>query len=229
VPDVSVADGRIADAPGAHGTGGISTASGERGANSASVTSNPPRFRKSAPNATPAGIFHRQLNAAWDQWRGIAVREELAREWQSRSGIEQTLIDTLAQAYTDFLSWQERLTLYSALEPAVSGDSVKVHGSWNPPTVTASQAVERAAEMADRFNRMFLRSLRALRDLRRYLPAVIVQNAGHVNVGEQQVNMSGSSHETLPAHQPLWKQRRRLPSGSLAEMSSLLEEVSQFP
>ncbi len=42
--------------------------------------------------------------------------------------------------------------------------------------------------MVDRFNRLFLRTLRALRDLRRYAPAVTIQNAGQVNIGAQQVN-----------------------------------------
>ena len=49
------------------------------------------------------------------------------------------------------------------------------------------QAVEQAAAMADRFSRMFLR---ALRDLRRYAPAVIVQNAGQVNVAGKQINVA---------------------------------------
>jgi hypothetical protein len=40
--------------------------------------------------------------------------------------------------------------------------------------------------MVDRFNRIFLRTLRALRDLRKHAPTVVVQNAGQVNVGEQQ-------------------------------------------
>jgi hypothetical protein len=44
--------------------------------------------------------------------------------------------------------------------------------------------------MIDRFNKIVLRTLRALRDLRRYAPAVIVQNAGQVNVGGQQVNVA---------------------------------------
>ena len=44
--------------------------------------------------------------------------------------------------------------------------------------------------MVDRFHRMFVRSLRALRDLRRYNSNVIVQQAGQVNVGSQQVNVS---------------------------------------
>ena len=45
--------------------------------------------------------------------------------------------------------------------------------------------------MVDRFNRLFLRTLRALRDLRRYAPSVTVQHAAQVNIGGQQVNMAG--------------------------------------
>ena len=45
--------------------------------------------------------------------------------------------------------------------------------------------------MGDRFNRLFLRTLRALRDLRRYAPSVTVQNVGQVNIGQQQVNVAG--------------------------------------
>jgi hypothetical protein len=71
--------------------------------------------------------------------------------------------------------------------------NITYRATANPPIVTASQAVEQTAGMADRFNRMFLRTLRALRDLRRYSPTVIVQNAGQVNVGEQQVNVSGGN------------------------------------
>ena len=44
--------------------------------------------------------------------------------------------------------------------------------------------------MAGRCHRTFLRALRALRDLRRYTPSVLVQNAGQVNVGSQQVNVA---------------------------------------
>ena len=42
---------------------------------------------------------------------------------------------------------------------------------------------------AERFHRIFMRTLRALRDRRRYSPSVIVQNTGQVNVGGQQVNV----------------------------------------
>ncbi len=43
--------------------------------------------------------------------------------------------------------------------------------------------------MVERFHGVFLRSLRALTELRRRPLAVVVQNAGQVNVGGQQVNL----------------------------------------
>ena len=46
-----------------------------------------------------------------------------------------------------------------------------------------------SAAMANRFHRRFVRSLRALRDLRRYISNVVVQQAGKINVGAQQVNL----------------------------------------
>ena len=56
-----------------------------------------------------------------------------------------------------------------------------------------AQALEQAAAMVDRFNRLQLRTLRQLRDLRRYAPAVVIQNADQVNIGEQQINLSGGN------------------------------------
>jgi hypothetical protein len=56
-------------------------------------------------------------------------------------------------------------------------------------TVLNQWKEEHAAAMADRFRRLFLRALRALRDTRRSIP-VIVQNAGQVNMAERQVNLS---------------------------------------
>ena len=44
--------------------------------------------------------------------------------------------------------------------------------------------------MAERWNRVFLRTLRALRDLRRYAPTVMIQNAEQVNIGGQQLNLN---------------------------------------
>jgi hypothetical protein len=53
-----------------------------------------------------------------------------------------------------------------------------------------ADALEQAAAMMDRFNRVFLRTLRALCELRRRGP-VIVQNAGQVNVGGPATDSGG--------------------------------------
>jgi hypothetical protein len=37
---------------------------------------------------------------------------------------------------------------------------------------------------------MAMRSIRQLRDLRRYVPTIVVQNAGAINVAEQQMNVT---------------------------------------
>ena len=44
--------------------------------------------------------------------------------------------------------------------------------------------------MVDRFNRIFMRTLRALKDLRRHAPMLVVQNVGQLNVAEQQINVA---------------------------------------
>ena len=56
-----------------------------------------------------------------------------------------------------------------------------------------AQAIDQCAAMTDRFNRIFMRALRQLRDLRRYAPQVVVKSAGQVNVGGQQVNVAGEA------------------------------------
>jgi hypothetical protein len=54
----------------------------------------------------------------------------------------------------------------------------------------APQMAEPAAAMVDKFNRIAMRTLRGLTNLRKVPLAVVVQNAGQVNVGGQQVNVA---------------------------------------
>jgi len=61
---------------------------------------------------------------------------------------------------------------------------------WKSPYQSEADAVDQAHGLADGYNMQFLRVLRQLRDLRRYAP-IIVQNAQQVNVGNQQLNVSG--------------------------------------
>jgi hypothetical protein len=58
--------------------------------------------------------------------------------------------------------------------------------------VTDYQATEQAARMVERFHRLFLRTVRALQDLRRQAPPVVVRRAAQVNIGQQQVNMAAA-------------------------------------
>jgi hypothetical protein len=91
-------------------------------------------------------------------------------------------------AQEGFFFWTERQTVCSTIE-AFEDDRIK-GTNWRPPRVSDAEAMDRAAAMADRFNRIFLRTLRALRDLRRYATPVVVQNAEQVNVAGQQVNIA---------------------------------------
>jgi hypothetical protein len=128
-------------------------------------------------------------NAPWQRAQFLALRHELAEEWQPRNGIERQLIDTMAMAQSSYFEWLTTLACRTSRD-SVSLKKLDEEAPWMPPRMSDAAAVEQAAAMMDRFNKIFLRSLRALRDLRRYNRPVIVQNAGQVNVGGQQVNVS---------------------------------------
>jgi hypothetical protein len=129
-------------------------------------------------------------NHPWVRAQFLALRYELAEEWQPQNGIERQLIDTMAMAQSCCLQWAETLALRTCRD-SVSRKKLAEEPPWTPPRMSEAEAIEQAAAMMDRFNKIFLRSLRALRDLRRYSRPVFVQNAGQVNVGGQQVNVNG--------------------------------------
>jgi hypothetical protein len=130
-------------------------------------------------------------NGPWERAQFLAIRQAFREEWQPRGGIEGALIDTMAQAYSAYLAWVGLLHAQSRAEASRVDRQLEREGRWGPRNMTVAEAMEQSAAMADRFHRLFLRTLRALRDLRRYVPAVIVQNAGQVNLGHTQVNQVG--------------------------------------
>ena len=131
-------------------------------------------------------------DGAWQRARFLALRDDLAAEWRPRNGIERQLLDTIAQAQACYLDWLHTLTRRTALSSIGADRREQTEGRWQPPRQAAADAIGQAAEMMDRFNRISLRTLRALCDLRRYAGPVIVQNAGQVNVGGQQINVAHS-------------------------------------
>jgi hypothetical protein len=126
----------------------------------------------------------------WDMAQFLAVRTSLAEQWQPQGGIELLLIDTLAQAYTEQHRWIAAANNFLSAECDKHKVELEKQEKWLPPRVTEAEALEQAMGMAERWNRMFLRTLRALRDLRRYAPTINIQNAGQVNIGDQQVNVA---------------------------------------
>ncbi len=126
--------------------------------------------------------------SAWQRAQFFAIRTAFLEEWQPVNAGERLLVDMLAHAYACWLVWLEQLQTYTLAESEQQRHSIRKDGYYESPRVTRVEAIKQAAGMADRFNRLFLRTLRQLRDLRRYVPAVTIQNAGQVNIGQQQVN-----------------------------------------
>lgn len=157
----------------------------------------------SANIAFPVGY----MKSLWNIARYQGVRESFIDEWNPVGGIELSLIDMLAQAYFQWQFWVEQTVKRSQTqEREEHPDYYKFRvnkeleykangwtdGHWFRPYVTEQQAIEHAVQMADRWNRIYMRTLRQLRDLRRYSP-VLINNANQVNIagdGGQQVNLT---------------------------------------
>jgi hypothetical protein len=129
-------------------------------------------------------------SSPWKRAEFLALREELMQGWQPRNGIERQLIDQMAQAQVAGLFWLGVLSM-RASTGYLGQQRSKENGAQAQPRISEAEAAEQAAGMVDRFNRIYLRTLRALRDLRRCPAPVLVQNAGQVNVAQQQVNVGG--------------------------------------
>jgi hypothetical protein len=117
------------------------------------------------------------------------LRDELAGQHQPRNGIEQTLIDVLVQTYTSYMRWLERLTNYIDLEQ--KPEDARDEGRWVAPRLERAKAIDQAAAMVDRFHKMYVRTLRAFQNQRRFAPTLIVQHAEQVNLAQQQCNVIG--------------------------------------
>lgn len=126
------------------------------------------------------------------------IREGFKNDWQPRGAVESGLVDMLAQTYVSWQYWLSRAFSISNNEATVSEQRIKTKtpyedpGSWQPMRLSYAEQLERATQMADRFQRMYMRTLRQMRDLRRYSSPVVIQSAGQVNVaanGGQQVNV----------------------------------------
>lgn len=150
------------------------------------------------------------MKDAWTRARYLGLRESFATEWQPRGGIELSMIDAMAQAFFQLQYWTEQTVKRARTEPREEAyeyqkwkqyqreaktDSWK-YGHWDIPYVREQCAVEHAAAMADRWQRMYFRAVRQLRDWRRYSPQVTINNPQQVNIGEQ-VNVASDGGQQV--------------------------------
>ena len=148
------------------------------------------------------------MRTAWNVASYLGLRESFIAEWEPRGGIELSLIDMLAQAFLQYQYWVKQSVLRTETrereihpefekwqrwkEPKAEKVSGFLDGYWFKPLVSEGNAVEHAAQMADRWNRIYMRTLRNMRDLRRYSVPVTINNPQQVNIaadGGQQVNV----------------------------------------
>jgi hypothetical protein len=134
----------------------------------------------------------------WQRAQFLAIRQAFVDEWGPRGGIESTLIDQMAQAHSLYLEWIERAHTQASLEASSFDRQISQTGRWKPRQISASESLDQSAQMAERWQKLFVRSLRALRDLRRHAPPVVLAGPGsQVNVGHQQVNTTGARDEAI--------------------------------
>ena len=123
-------------------------------------------------------------DAAWAVWERLKrdAQAELASGHRAARAVEFCALELLHQR--------------TMCEATRERTQIERDRAWEPPHLNYAEAVEEAATMVDRWNRLFLRTLRQLRDLRRYAPSVVVGNVGQLNIAQQQMNLAHTRENT---------------------------------
>ncbi len=123
----------------------------------------------------------------WDRARFLVLRESLAKEWRPANGIEWMLVDMLAQAFTLYEADMEHLMTYMTMEASLNDYQIQKNNKYETPRLSSAEALARAEQGMERYQRMILRVQRSLRDQRRY--SLNVGNVGQLNIGLMQQNV----------------------------------------
>ena len=167
------------------------------------------RVKDEARRELRAGIrsatsLERPLNATpFERAQYLAIAEALTEALRPRDGLELLLVHQLAAAYEQHLrwqavavqrgeedSWQGARDRRQALDRMGRRERARTEADegWMPPRLDQADAIEQAVMLADRYQRAFLRLLRALRDQRRVFDALVFAG-GQVNIGDRQINV----------------------------------------
>jgi hypothetical protein len=128
----------------------------------------------------------------WARAQFLAIREGFRASTPPQTAIESALLDAAAEAFGDYLAWQEHLHMQVSTEVASERNSLERHGEWTPARLSYAEAIEQSAKMAERAHKRFLQTVKLLHDLQRTSATVYVGSAGQINVGQQQVNVASA-------------------------------------
>jgi hypothetical protein len=131
----------------------------------------------------------------WSRARFLALRDSFLRGTPPQSGIECALVDSCAEAFSDYLEWTEHVHRMSSVDMEYEEDRSERDGRWRPQRLSYAAAIENASRMAERAHARFLRTVKMLHEIRRMTANVYVSQAGQVNVGSQQVNITATPDE----------------------------------
>jgi hypothetical protein len=147
--------------------------------------------------------------------RFLVLRDKYIEEWQPRNVLESQMIDAICQAQTIREYWMRLATERAAVECEVERFTIETRGKRRDVTIDGSESARDARAEAERWDRVFIRAVRALRDLRRYTAAVIVNNQGG------QVNVAGDGGQQVNVQEKKGKKRAKNKRQALSVDSSL--------
>jgi hypothetical protein len=155
------------------------------------------RAREELRSGTLAAIVVAENQSPITHARFLARREVLIEEWQPRGGQEMQMVETLAQLQTLQDHWMQicvQRTLFDAQDESYR---IKTDGKWKMVPIGKDALMEQAHEMLSRVNAMSLRTVRALRDLRRYSSQIIINNPQTVNVAQDNATQTNVQKQTI--------------------------------
>jgi hypothetical protein len=145
-----------------------------------------------------SGHFAAQIfeGADWQQdpWKRahfIAIRGSFIDQFKPQGGIDYSMIDMLAVTFALWMHWTEvhinRSTTEARIAPSKTEREYieRYQGEWIAPRVREQEAIDHAAQMADRWRRAYQATLRQMRDWRRYNVPVTINNPQQVNIATE--------------------------------------------
>jgi hypothetical protein len=141
--------------------------------------------------------------------RFLVLLRSFVKDWEPENSIEMRLIEAMAQAWMMREHWFQIAMQRVSFECERESWRVLEQGKWAAREADGGEELRQALEYTDKFDRVYLRTVRSLRDLRRYSAAVTINNAKQVNIaldGGQQTNVGksvkGKKRKARPTMRP---------------------------